>query len=100
MGLGHGAYFGPSAEQIQHQVHLMNAVTHCRAAALAGPGAAPGNGVVGGVPVPGGLAVDDTGLAEFAAGEQFAGVDGAGAEAVLEENGRVGPACLLPFPLP
>ncbi|EKX65507.1 hypothetical protein STRIP9103_01306, partial [Streptomyces ipomoeae 91-03] len=54
---GHRPHLAPRAQQIEQQVHLVDAVTHGGPAALGLPAPAPGHGVVGGVPVPGGLAV-------------------------------------------
>lgn len=80
---------------MQQQVVLVDAVAHGRAAALGGPAAAPGHRVVGGVAVPGRLAVCDQRGAQLAARDQVAGVRRAGAVPVLEDHGRVRPGRLL-----
>lgn len=86
---GHRPHLAPRAEQVQQEVHLVDAVAHGGSAALGRPAAAPGHGVVGGVAVPGGLAVGDERPAHGLVCEQPAHVPGAGAEAVLEDDGRV-----------
>lgn len=86
---GHGAHLAPRAEQVEQEIHLVDAVAHRRAATLGLPAAAPGHGVVRGVAVPGGLAVRDERAAEVVSVEQAAHMPGAGAEAVLEDDGGV-----------
>lgn len=86
---GHRAHLAPRAEEVEHEVHLVDAVTHGRAAALGLPAAAPGHGVIRGVAVPGGLAVRDEGSSEGLLGEQPPYVPCPRAEAVLEDDRRV-----------
>lgn len=62
---------------------------HGGPAALGRPPPAPRNGVVGGVPVPGGLAVGDERAAERPLPQQSPYLARAGAEPVLEDDGGV-----------
>lgn len=94
---GHGPDLAPRAEQIEHQVHLVDAVAHRGPAALGLPAAAPGHGVVGGVPVPGGLAVRDERAPEALLGDQLPYVPRTRSEAVLEDDRGVRPPGLRAF---
>ena len=91
----HRPHLLPLPQQMQHQVELVDAVPHRRPAALGGPTPPPRHGVVRRVPVPGCLAVRDQRSAQLTAPDQFTRVGGAGAVAVLEDDGRVGARRLL-----
>ncbi len=86
---GHRPHLAPRPQEIEQQVHLMDTVPHRGAAALRHPAAAPGHRVVAGVAVPRGLAVRDQCAPHGPLTEQPPHVPGAGAEPMLEDDGRV-----------
>ena len=91
----HRADLGPVAEQMQQQIHLVDAVSHGGPAALGPPFPAPRNGVVARVAVPRGLAVRDQRASQLTGCQERAEVLGRRAEPLLEHESRVRPAFRL-----
>ena len=65
-GGGHGANFGPIAEQVEEMIHRVDAQAHSGSAEFGGPFAAPGHCIISGVAEPDSITDGDERAAEEA----------------------------------